>query len=292
MKLFNFYKKIFSTKEKDTISPEELCKIKSAFLDIVSKYTSISSTIESIDKNTKNKLAGLFCNKFECYLFYTPKEYYAIRFNDEMPSKEFNQVFDLLKNDMGNPNIFSEYDGYVWTREGYIITLGLVGLNYNYDVPMICVHKNITEFSSTVDYNEYVFVADSINKPLIERKIIKHMSCYPIVFGKSFTDMKCPRYATMTMLPNSMVSVDYINKKLELTIIPLVSSSEVDIVNKKNKRTKQNTVKIQVAYPESEFKVMKTQDKHTVFALIGDNSMIAEKLNELLEETKDYYETN
>ena len=161
---------------------------------------------------------------------------------------------------------------------------------------MICVHKNITEFSSTVDYNEYVVVADSINKPLIERKIIKHMSCYPIIFGNSFNDMKYPLYANMIMLPNSMLTVEYINKKLELTIVPLVSSSEVDVIDTKNKRAKQNAIedkkKIKEAYPKLEFKVMKTQDKHTVFALIGDNSMIAEKLNELLEETKDYYETN
>ncbi len=296
MKLLNFCKKIFLTKEKNTVSPEELCKIKSAFLDIVRKYTSISSTIERIDKNTKNKLAGLFGNKFECSLFYTPREYYAIRFNDEMPSEEFDQVLDLLKNDMGLPDIFSEYDGYVWNREGYIVTLGLVELNYNYDVPMICVHKNISEFSATVDYKEYVFVADSINKPLVDRKIKTYQSMfYPIGFGRSFTDREHPGYISIDSLPDSTVFVQYKNNKLKLDIVPYVRISELDTVSAKSKHTKQNTGKVKAklteTYPNVEFKAMRPQDKFTISVMISDISMIEEKLNQLLEETKGYYET-
>lgn len=297
MKLFDFLKKILSPKKKNenTLNPDELYEIQKAFLDILSKYTSISSTIESIDENTNNKLSGLFCDKFECSLFRTYKQAYAIRFNNNMAPEEFNQVFNLLKNNMGNPNIFSEYDGYVWTQDGYVLSLGLVRLNYHYDVPMICVHKNINEFSATVDYEEYAFIADAINRPLIERNIFNHRSYYPIIFGKSFTDMKHPGYANMVMLPNSIVTVDYRNKKLELTIVPLVSSGEVDVINTKNKRAKQNAAevkeKIKKAYPESEFKLVKNQDRHTVYALISDNSILEEKLNQFLEETKYYYET-
>ena len=46
----------------------------------------------------------------------------------EKNDPEFHEIFELLKNDWGLPNSFSEYDGYVWNQEGCIITVGLVRL--------------------------------------------------------------------------------------------------------------------------------------------------------------------
>ena len=297
MKLFDVINNIFSSKKKskNTLCPEELRKIQKSFVDILSKYTSISSTVENIDESMQKKHSGLFDDKFECSLLSTHRGAYAIRFKDDMTPEEFNQVFDLLKNDMGNPDIFSEYDGYVWTREGYIVSLGLVALGYKYEVPMICVYNDITEFSSAVDYKEYAFIADSINKPLIARKIKEdRKSFYPIAFGKSFDDRHHPQYMSIDNLQNAMVYVLYKEKKIELCVIPLVPISELDDTNSKNRRLKQDAAKLKdlsEAYPESELRVSRPQDKHTKFAMISDISIIEEKLNQFLEETKDYYET-
>lgn len=298
MNLFDFFKKVFSKNEKNknVISAEKLLNIQKVFLEILSKYTSISLTLEDMDKNINRKPSGIFSNKYNCSAFYTPRGCYAIRFNDNMPPEEFHQVFDLLKNDMGDPDIFSEYDGYVWTLDGYIVSLGLVALGYKYEVPMICVYNDITEFSSTVDYKEYAFIADSINKPLIARKIKEdRKSFYPIYFGKSFDYRQHPQYASMDNLQNAMIYVSYKEKKIELCIIPLVRMSELDDVNAKNKRLKRNVANVQKnlseAYPEAEFKVARPQDKFTTSAMISDISMIEETLNQLLEETKGYYET-
>ncbi len=298
MKLFDVIKNIFSTKNKskNALSPEELYGIQKAFVDILSKYTSISSTIENIDENMHKKHSGLFGDKFECSLFYTPRECYAIRFKDDMTPEEFHQVFNLLKNEMGDPNIYAEFDGYVWNREEYILTLGLVALNYKYDVPMICVHKKTTDFSATVDYKEYAFIADSINKPLIARKIKEdRKGFYPIFFGRSFDDRQHSQYVSMDNLQNAMIYVYYKEKMIELSIIPLVRISELDDANTKNKRLKRNVANVQKnlseAYPDAELKVARPQDKFTTFAMISDIYMIEEELNRLLEETKDYYET-
>jgi len=263
MKLLDLFKKIFLPTEKNenNLKPEGLYEIQNAFLDTLCKYTSITSTIESIDEDLNKKLYGSFCDKFECSLFNVTRGCYAIRFKDDMLPEEFHQVFNLLKNDMGDPNIFSEYDGYVWTREGYIITLGLVGLNYNYDVPMICVRKNITKFSSTVEYKEYIMVANAINRPLIGRGMnVQERDFYQIAYTKQFA------YSTLVDLPKSMTYISYKEKKLEVSIVPVIQ--------------------------EGAYRVLKTQNQLRKHVLVRDISMIEEKLNELLEETKDYYETN
>lgn len=263
MKLLDLLKKIFSPTEKNenNLKPEGLYGIQNAFLDTLCKYTSITSTIESIDDDLNKKLYGSFCDKFECSLFNVTRGCYAIRFKDDMLPEEFHQVFNLLKNDMGDPNIFSEYDGYVWTREGYIITLGLVGLSYKYDVPMICVRPNTTKFSSTIEYKEYAMIADAINKPLIVRGInVQERGFYQIAYSRQFA------YSTYIELPKSIIYVHYKERKLELSIVPVMK--------------------------EGAYKVVKTKNQLRKYVFVRDISMVEEKLNELLEETKDYYEVN
>ena len=293
--MLDFIKKIFTKKQKEALSPEKLSEIKKVFLEILNKYTSISLTLEGVDEGIKNRASGLFSDKYECSVFRVPRGCYAIRFIDNMPAEEFYQVFDLLKNDMGDPDIFSECDGYVWTRQGYIISLGLVRLNLHYEVPMICVYNDISEFSATVDYKEYTLIANSINKPLIERKIKPdRKSIYPIFFGSSFNDRNQPCYISIDNLQNATVYVSYKRNRIELCIIPLVRISELDDVNPKNKRLKQNAANVQnnlsKAYPETDIRVARPQDKFTTYAFVSDISMIEESFNQLLEETKDYYE--
>ena len=98
----------------------------------------------------------------------------------------------------------------------------------------------------------------------------------------------------MDDLQNASVYVSYKRNRIELSIIPLVRISELDDVDPKNKRLKQNAANVQnnlsKAYPETNLRVARPQDKFTTYALVSDISMIEESLNQLLKETKDYYE--
>ena len=80
-------------KRKDHSEHNENMTIKKAYIEILGKYTTISS-YEYI-KNIKKPLAGEFINGFWCSTFWVSKGIYAIRFKDDMRPNEFNQIFEF-----------------------------------------------------------------------------------------------------------------------------------------------------------------------------------------------------
>ena len=232
--------------------------IKKTYINLLEKYTSISFAYKSIDMDVRKQHSGTFVNKYDCSLFLVSKGEYAIRFNDDMRPKEFHEIFELLKNDWGLPNSFSEYDGYVWNQEGCIITLGLVSLNHCYEVPMICVRGSTNPFYPIIPFSEYNLIADFISKPLIERGInLQDRSFYKISYSKEFG------YGDIISMENSMISILYKNNVLSLSIIPLRQ--------------------------EGEFKAIEYKQQYRKEILAGDVSILDKKFDQLLEETKEYH---
>ena len=246
----NYHKENDNQKKNDTV--------KKTYINLLEKYTSISFAYKSIDIDVRKRHSGTFVNKYDFSMFLVSKGVYAIRFNDDMRPKEFHEIFELLKNDWGLPNSFSEYDGYVWNQEGCIITLGLVSLNHCYEVPMICVRRDLPPFSDIVPFEKYILIADYINKHLIERGInLQENAFYKVNYSKEFG------YGNIISLENSMVSIAYKNNVLKLSIIPL--------------------------RPEGEFKAIEVKQQHRKEILVSNVSTLDKKLDQLLEETREYH---
>ena len=234
-------------------------KVKKTYINLLEKYTSIFSTAKSIEKDSRAGRTGKFINGFECSMFLVTNGVYAIRFKDDISCPEFNQVFDILKNDLGLPNSFSEHDGYVWNQEGCIITFGNVYIGYDYSYPLICVRRSLTIFSRIIPYSKYIFIADSINKPLIDRGIDTREHSFCII-----NYSRALGYTTYLFLDKSEVIITYHKDMLTLSIIPLIR--------------------------ESKFKVrVITADQHKTQVLVKDVSTLEKKLDQLLEETKKYH---
>ena len=232
--------------------------VKETYINLLKKYTSISFSDKSIDKDIMKRHSGTFVNKYDCSMFLVSKGVYAIRFKDDMRPKEFHEIFELLKNDWGLPNSFSEYDGYVWNQEGCIIIAGLVSLNHCYEVPMICVRESTNPFYPIIPFSEYCLFADYINKPLIERGInLQENSFYKVNYSKEFG------YGNIISLENSMISIAYKNNVLELSIIPLRQ--------------------------EGEFKAIEFKKQHRKEVFITNVSTLDKELDQLFEETKEYH---
>ena len=158
MSLFNIFKRKNKSKE-DT-------GIKNTFLSFVQKYTSIPSQTETIDRDLKECRPGIFINELDCSLFLVFQRDYAIRFKDNMNFKECQKVFSFLKNEFGDPDFFAEYCGYIWEKENYCLLFGLVSLNYNYEVPMIRICRNISIFDRKITYKKYHDITDAISSTL------------------------------------------------------------------------------------------------------------------------------
>ena len=258
MGLFNFFMKKKVPLEDSTPQDGKNENIKKIYINLLEKYTTISSTTRSIAFDAKKRMPGKFWDKFDCSMFLVSKGEYAIRFNDDMRPKEFHEIFELLKNDWGLPNSFSEYDGYVWNQEGCIITVGLVRLNHCYEVPMICVRGSTNPFYPIIPFSEYNLIADFISKPLIERGInLQDRSFYKISYSKEFG------YGDIISMENSMISITYKNNVLSLSIIPLRQ--------------------------EGEFKAIEYKQQYRKEILAGDVSILDKKFDQLLEETKEYH---
>ena len=258
MGLFNFFMKKKVPLEDSTPQDGKNEKIKKTYINLLEKYTTISSTTKSIAFDAKKRMSGKFWDKFDCSMFLVSKGEYAIRFNDDMRPNEFHEIFELLKNDLGLPDSFSEYNGYVWNQDRCIITLGPVILNYAYEVPMICVRRGTNLFYPIIPFSKYNLIADYISKPLIERGInLQDRSFYKISYSKEFG------YGNIISMENSMISIHYKNNVLSLSIIPLRQ--------------------------EGEFKAIEYKQQYRKEILAGDVSTLDKKFDQLLEETKEYH---
>ena len=130
-------------------------------------YTNIDISKKDITKEVKKGIKGKFNNLYDCITYLNYSIEYAIRFNDDMKAEEFDNVFETLIKDLGEPDLFNEWEGYIWKRRGYVIALGLVSLNYNYEVPMICVKRRTSIFNSNLDYKKYIEIANSLKYPIL-----------------------------------------------------------------------------------------------------------------------------
>lgn len=250
--MFQFFKRKNTNNDKNNA-------IKTAYLELLEKYTSISSSYESMRKDIKKRLAGKFINGFDCSMYSRTENSYEIRFKDDMTAEEFNNVFMLLVKEMGNPEFFGEYEGYIWKKDGYHITYGLVPLNHCYEVPMISVY-NISIFERKIPYDKYVTIANAISKPLAERGIdIKKCQCY-IQYFKEFG------FVIAIKLTDALLDVHYKKGTLEVGIIPLI--------------------------PTEKFQAIEYKQAHKKQIFIADISTIEENLDKLLEETKEYHKLN
>ena len=214
----------------------DMLKIEYAVL--LKKYTSIRVSFESIDEGIKIQSSGKFANHFECTMFQPSKGVYAIRFPDNMQPEEFNTVFQLLMGNWGEPDYFSEWNGYVWKEENCILTFGLISLNYNYDVPMICVRSKLSTFFSKIPYAEYCLVADAMTKPLQNRQIYT-ANFYKILYSKEFG------FTVIKDLTSGTLFVKYKNSKLAVSFIPTRSEEQFKIMEiKKAYKTELSGVSI------------------------------------------------
>lgn len=227
---------------------------KTNYLNLINKYTNIIISGENTSKKDKNEEKGLFKDLYECTTF----KNHAIRFNDCMKCDEFEKVFEILTNDLGNPDLFGEYDGYIWKMKGYIITFGFVSLNYNYEVPMICVKNKISIFSNSIDYKKYNEIAISMNEPLIKRGIYaSKISYYKINYYREYG------FSMFVHANNHMLNINYKKPKLSISISPINH-----FINKE---------------------IIENQKKYNKKIWINNDFELKNKLEELLEETKEYH---
>ncbi len=233
-------------------------EIKKTYSNLLKKYTSISYAQESIDEGIKKQLSGKFLDELDCAMFSPAKGVYAIRFNDNMSPDEFETVFNLLKTVFGEPTSFCEYEGYIWKRDGCNITLGLIPLNYKYEVPMICVRGMIAPLFSIVSYEKYQAVSNAINKPLNDRGIYPQRDHYFPAFHTS---------------------------EFGVFVIVGVSAGMLNVNYKKGK--------LQIAFsglkPHGEYKMINPENSYKRQLLAVSVAEIEEKLDSLLDETKEYH---
>lgn len=192
-------------------------KLEKDYLRFLNDYTSIDTTNFS-DQKPKS---GKFCDLIDC----TTYSKLAIRFNDKISADEFDRVLGLLITNLGDPDLFSEYDGYVWKKKGYIVTFGFVSLNYNRESPMITIKRNLSIFSNYVPYEKYSEIANAISEPLLKRGVdIQKNTYYKINYWREFG------YCTVFRSNSVLMHIDYKRNKLTLTIArirPYSDKSEI-----------------------------------------------------------------
>ena len=175
-----------------------------------------------------------------------------------MKAEEFDNVFETLIKDLGEPDLFNEWEGYIWKRRGYVIALGLVSLNYNYEVPMIFVKRRTSIFNSNLDYKKYIEIANSIREPLINRGVNPQiMTYYKIGYFKEFG------FSVHVRTLSKFISINYKKSKLSINITPVVRELNNEII--------------------------KNQDRFNKEIKINNDLELKSKLEELLEETKEYH---
>lgn len=216
----NFFKKKHEV-ETDT-------NVQNAFLSLVEKYTNIPSSAKSIHKDISNRLSGFFMNNFDCSLFLVSKTKRAIRFNDEMSGTDFNRVFDSLVIDLGDPDVFSERDGYVWEKDGYFITYGLVVLNHAYEVPMLCIDNELSS-GQKIPYKHYITIATAINNTLQNWGIDNHKNnYYKVNYSKEFG------FGSLIQLDNYLMLIHFKKPKLSLSLMPITPADEGYLLHHKD----------------------------------------------------------
>ncbi|MBR2970268.1 MAG: hypothetical protein IKC48_00510 [Clostridia bacterium] len=233
--------------------------LKREYSTLLKKYTSLDYTYESIDQNIQKRLCGEFTNGYDCSMYLTYDSRYAIRFKGDMTATEFDDVFTVLIKDLGNPDFFCDYEGYVWKKDGFYIIYGLYSLNYNYEVPMICVSAN--DIGRKMAYNRYSAVAQAISNPLIARGLNpQKIHYYKIAFFREFG------FGVTFESKDTMVSINYDKNTLEISFVPL--------------------------RPEGEVKGLELESgkKRQMHGITITN--LEKSLNKLLEETKDYHGLN
>lgn len=141
------------------------------------------------------------------------KHHYALRFNDDMSAKEFEDVFNVLIKDFGNPDKFSEYEGYIWYLDGYIMTYGLVALNHCYEVPMIYIFDKLSLVFPKISFEKFNYVSQIFNKVLSKREIIvQELHFYRISYFSQFG------YSIIIQRPKKMIFIEYQNTTLSITV--------------------------------------------------------------------------
>lgn len=227
------------------------------FIDLVNKYTSFDIDTSILKKDISKFASGIFANKFNCSLFYLSSAAYAIRFDDNMKPESFNEVFDIMINDLGKPDYFVEFDGYVWEKEGYYISHGLVALNYNYEVPMICVKSSLSPFNEKIKYDKYENVSSAILNNLQKYVDFEFDGFYKLNYFKNFG------YSTMLRFDDRIIEVQLKNLKLSIEVIPLL--------------------------PHGEYKLMNIKNSYCKKFDLNDFTDINEAMAKLLEQTKEYH---
>ena len=202
--IYMFFKK--RTNEKINI-------IKSTYLNLLNNYTTIKTSLNTLERDVKKETVGVFLDKYECKMFSHIKHHYALRFNDDMSAKEFEDVFNVLIKDFGNPDKFSEYEGYIWYLDGYIMTYGLVALNHCYEVPMIYIFDKLSLVFPKISFEEFDYVSQIFNKVLSKRKIIvQELHFYRISYFSQFG------YSIIIQRPKKMIFIKYKNTTLSITV--------------------------------------------------------------------------
>ena len=228
------------------------------YINLLCLYTNIDISKKDITKEVKKVIKGKFNDLYDCVTYLNYSKEYAIRFNDDMKAEEFDNVFETLIKDLGEPNLFNEWEGYIWKRRGYVIALGLVTLNYNYEVPMICVKRRTSIFNSNLDYKKYIEIANSIREPLINRGVnAQRMTYYKIGYFKEFG------FSVHIRTISKFISISYKKTKLSINITPVVHELNNEII--------------------------KNQDRFNKEIKINNDLELKSKLEELLEETKEYH---
>ncbi len=228
------------------------------YINLIGRYTDIYISKNNVTKDVKKGIKGKFKDLYDCFTYLNYSKEYAIRFKDDMKADEFDNVFEILLNDLGAPDLFSEWVGYIWKRQGYLITFGFVSLNYNYEVPMICVKRSLSTFISCLNYKKYIEIANSMIEPLVERGVNpQRMTYYKILYFKEFGFI-----AHIKTLGN-FISLTYNKFKLSINISPIVHELNNEIIKNQNR-----------FYKEIE---------------VPNDSKLKSKLEELLDETKEYH---
>ena len=229
------------------------------YINLLGLYTNIDISKKDITKEVKKGIKGKFNNLYDCITYLNYSKEYAIRFNDDMKAEEFDNVFETLIKDLGEPDLFNEWEGYIWKRRGYVIALGLVSLNYNYEVPMICVKRRTSIFNSNLDYKKYIEIANSIREPLINRGVNPQiMTYYKIGYFKEFG------FSVHIRTLSKFISISYKKSKLSINITPVVHELNNEILKNQNRFNKE--IKVE------------------------NDLELKSKLEELLEDTKEYHE--
>ena len=229
-----------------------------AYINLLDLYTNIDFPKKDITKEVKKGIKGKFNNLYDCVTYLNYNKEYAIRFNDDMKAEEFDNVFETLIKDLGEPDFFNEWEGYIWKRRGYVIALGLVSLNYNYEVPMICVKRSASIFNSNLDYKKYIEIANSIREPLINRGVNpQRITYYKIGYFKEFG------FSVYIRTLSKFISINYKNTKLSINITPVAH--------------------------ELNNEILKNQDRFNKEIKIVNDLELKSKLEELLEDTKKYH---